>query len=74
MNTPQMDRPKKSFSRVFAVSTALGIALAAGSATAASAVAATSAHVATKATVAQSLPTGGHDDFGGACVIVLLCN
>ncbi|ARF56954.1 hypothetical protein [Streptomyces gilvosporeus] len=65
-------RPKKSVSRILAVSAALGIALATGTATAASAEAATAP---AKAAVDHSKPFGG-DWGGGDCnagLLSILC-
>ncbi|KIZ13606.1 hypothetical protein [Streptomyces natalensis] len=66
-------RPKKSVTRILAVSATLGIALAAGTATAASAEAATAP---AKAKVDHSRPLGGEGWGGGDCnagLLSLLC-
>ncbi|GGU53266.1 hypothetical protein GCM10010211_17440 [Streptomyces albospinus] len=79
-----MNHSKKTVSRIFTVSAALGIALAAGSATATSAIAATplASHVAVKAPAAQARAADGHGRHHGGgegdegdCkgLIVLLC-
>ncbi|MEU9110523.1 hypothetical protein AB0D04_01680 [Streptomyces sp. NPDC048483] len=66
MNTSPRNHPKKSVSRIFAVSVALGIALATGAATAASAAAATPAsHEGMKDRTTQSSPAGEHDRGSG---------